>query len=131
MRTRRRWAIVALGAGVVISGCSGGGGGRASACQADGGAQACLVPRQGGHAYELRATGFQPDSELRMELTGPSVGPPAGEPKPIRVDGKGKYPPSNVASGLVVPSGSGPVTVTISGTAGSGRAVVLAVSVGG
>ena len=88
----------------------------------------CLVPRA-STAYQLRATGFQPDSELRMELTGQSVGPPAGAPKPIRVDGQGRYPSSNGTSGLVVPSGSGPVTVTISGTAVSGNAVVIAVSV--
>ncbi|MDQ6725912.1 MAG: hypothetical protein M3066_07085 [Actinomycetota bacterium] len=79
----------------------------------------------------MQASGFQPNSEVQMELTGPAVGPPAGPPKPIRVDAEGKYPPANGAGGLVVPSGSGPVTVTMSGTAVSGKAVVLPVSVSG
>ena len=105
--------------------------GSAPICQADGGAQLCLVPRQGTTSYQMRASGFMPNSDVRLELTGPAVGTPAGEPKPIRVDADGKYPPANGSGGLVVPAGSGPVTVTISGTAVSGKAVVLPVSVSG
>ncbi|MDQ6726068.1 MAG: hypothetical protein M3066_07895 [Actinomycetota bacterium] len=79
----------------------------------------------------MQASGFRPSSDIQLELTGPGVGPPAGPAKPIRVDANGRYPSANGGGGLVVPSGSGPVTVTISGTSVSGKAVVLPVSVSG
>lgn len=106
-------------------------GGSAVICQGDGGAQVCLVPRQGGTSYQMQATGFQPNSEVTLELTGPAVDPPAGPAKPRRVDGEGKSRPVNGAGGLVVPSGSGPMTLTMTGTALSGKEVVLPVSVSG
>lgn len=100
-------------------------------CRADAGAQVCLTPANGGNTYTMAATGFRPSSDITIVLAGPKVATTvAGQgPASARVDAQGKFPGSNSASGVVVPKGSGMVTLTVTGSAASGQAVRLAVTV--
>ena len=100
-------------------------------CRADAGAQVCLTPNNGSTTYTMAATGFRPNSDITIVLAGPKVPTTkAGAvPPPARVDAQGKFPPANGGSGVIVPRGSGMVTVTVTGSAASGQAVRLAVTV--
>ncbi|MDQ1429325.1 MAG: hypothetical protein QOK39_2801 [Acidimicrobiaceae bacterium] len=120
---RRLGWICAAAAVVVAGGCSGGTG--KPICAADAGARACVVPTSQAHTYGLTATGFQPNSEMQLTLP-PSVDPGTTSPLRFHIGGDGNFAGTGGKLGLL---GSGALTITVSGTAGSGAAVSLPIVV--
>jgi hypothetical protein len=123
MAVRRLGWICAAAALVVVAGCSGGTG--KPICAADAGARACVVPTSTAHSYGLTATGFEPNSELLLALPS-SVDAGTSVPLHFHIGGDGNFANSGGGLGL---GGSGPLTITLSGTAGSGAAVNLPIVV--
>ena len=121
----RRLGWICAAAGIVVAGgCSGGTG--KPICAADAGARACLVPTSTAHSYGLTATGFQPNSELLLTLPR-SVDPGTSVPLHFHIGGDGNFADTGGRLGLVARSGS--LTITFSGTAGSGAALNLSIVV--
>jgi hypothetical protein len=120
----RRLGWICAAAGIVVAGgCSAGPG--KPICDADAGARACVVPTSKANTYGLTATGFQPNSE--MQLTFPrSVDPGTTVPLHVHIGGDGNL--ANTGGRLVL-GGPGPLTITLSGTGGSGAAVSLSIVV--
>jgi hypothetical protein len=82
----------------------------------------------------MEATGFAPNSQISIAVSGPSVATtaPGSAPAPVHVDDHGNYPGAsgnNLASGLNVPPGSGTLTMTVRGASSSGQPVTVSVSV--
>jgi hypothetical protein len=120
---RRLGRMCAAAAVVVAGGCSGGPG--KPICAADAGARACVVPTSNAHSYGLTVTGFQPNSEVLLALP-PSVDPGTTVPFHFHIGGDGNFADTGGRLGL---GGSGALTITVSGTAGSGAAVNLSILV--
>ena len=85
------------------------------------GASICLVNER-STSYGIEGSGLKPGTLFGVDLAGPHVVTPTGSPPTITVDADGHLPG---AQGFVVPAGTGPVTVTIRATAGSGSPVVV------
>lgn len=123
---RNRICIAAAAGMLAIGGCSSGGG--KPICAADSGARACLVPKSSSHAYEVEATGFLPNSDVRVTREGQSGGPnPSGQPQ-LHIGADGTSLHGGGQFGLL--GVTGPVTFTLAGTAATGTAVVLSLVVG-
>jgi hypothetical protein len=123
MAVRRLGWICAAAGIVVVGGCSGGT--SKPICAADAGARACLIPTSKTHSYGLTATGFQPNSDLLLTLPH-SVDAGTSVPLRFHVGGDGNFADEGGGLGL---GGSGALTITLSGTAGSGTAVNLSIVV--
>jgi hypothetical protein len=120
----RRLGWICAAAGILVAGgCSGGT--AKPICAADAGARACVIPTSTAHSYGLTATGFQPNSELLLALPR-SVDPGTSVPLRFHIDGDGNFADKGGKLGLL---GSGALTITVSGTAGSGAAVSLPIVV--
>jgi len=129
---RARALIVAVAGILVIGGCGDGGGKKT--CAADSGARACLVPSTSGPGRHLKATGFQPNSDVQVTREGPTdpqVTEPGGQ-RPSSTPSRsiqlhiGADGTSSSTGGVLGIIGSrGPVTFTLSGKAGTGKDVVL------
>jgi hypothetical protein len=120
----RRLGWICLAAAVAVAGgCSGGTG--KPLCATDAGARACVVPTSKAYSYGLTATGFQPNSEL--QLTFPrSVDPGTTVPFRFHIGGDGNFADTG---GRLLLGGPGALTITLSGTGGSGAAVSLSIVV--
>lgn len=129
-----RWRYGAwIGAVACVLAIAGCGGGTTSKCAAGSGAEACLVGSSPNVHIEL--TGFQPSSEVTVTRDGPANpqvsepgagsrpvgGPDPAAPLVFRVAADG----TNGGAVLGIVGSTGPVTLTLSGTAATGTAVVL------
>lgn len=82
-------------------------------------ARACVT--LAGNNINIRITGLSADSTVTeyAESAGTTFAPPASP-----VDGAGNFPAANVSSGLVLPH-SGPIHLTLTGTARDGQRAVF------
>jgi hypothetical protein len=120
----RRLGWICAAAGIVVAGGCRGGTGK-PICAADAVARACVVPTSNAHSYGLTATGFQPNSELLLALPR-SVDPGTTAPLRFHIGGDGNFADTG---GRLMLGGSGALTITLSGTEGSGAAVSLPIVV--
>jgi hypothetical protein len=109
---------------LVAIGCSGNGQ-KTAMCAADAGVHACLT-QQSTHSYRLEASGYQPNSELLLDFPDQKTG--TSVPLHFHIGTDGGFSSNGGKLTLLSPR---PITVTMSGTAGSGQAVTLSVVVRG
>ena len=115
-----RWVIGAVGAAFLlsVSSCTKA---ETKECRAVSDTSLCLAKRS-ADTYAPEASGLRPGSEVRISITGLSL-PARGLPQVI-ADPTGRFPPAGQnPSGVVVPPGSGPVAITITGTSANGSSV--------
>jgi len=109
--------VVSAAAMTTLCSCSSS---KSKECRALSGATLCLV-KQTATLYTPEGSGLRPDSLLTVEII--AVGVPAGGGH-LTADHGGRFPPSGQQpSGVVVPTGAGPVTITITATSTSGADV--------
>jgi hypothetical protein len=92
-------------------------------CQARGGTSLCL---RNVHSdlYKPEASGLKPGSRVRVKVAGHGLSADPSGGLQFTADGSGRFPSSiDGTTGVIVPPGSGPVTITITGTDASGAAV--------
>lgn len=109
-------------AGVLVTGCGGGGDDAKKVCATDAGSTACLVDGSGGRSVSLEAEGFQPGSEVGVAGLDPG-GDQIG--RVGRIGGNGKL--EDEIGYVLGPSGGQipEIVVTVQGTSRSGTPVLL------
>jgi hypothetical protein len=90
-------------------------------CRTRGGATICLV-KSAPHAFEPTASGLKPGSTAQLSLAGPQVDKAQGPAPTQTVDANGHLP---TGTAVVVPAGTGGVTITITATTASGKSITV------
>lgn len=118
---RKLWwsAMVVAFATITVVGC---GEAEARMCRQSGEAELCLV--EDGQAFETTGDGFQPGSDVHIDVDDGAprpVGAGPGELSGLRADQDGTFPGPGGAVGLL--RGPDPQRVTVTGTDASGGEV--------
>ncbi len=115
-------------AGVLVAaGCTSAA--NAATCASEAGARVCVTQKSSPLQYQVQATGFQPNSDMQMSPAGLQAG---SHPMQLRIGADGTYATHGGVLGMVGGRGApSMMTLTFSGTVGSGTAVSIPVTMKG